>query len=376
MIDPMAWAKPLYSRRQVDKAGEVIVKTLPVFDAEDPYDYIYAIDDRDSAIEVVNNWRAIHSYPLQTIKMTLKRRAKRIDRNAVIAQRLKRLVSIQLKLRVSLASGEHPNLSQMQDIGGCRAVMENVNQVRRLQRAFEEASEKNPHRGPQYSKVDDYIAAPKTSGYRSVHLVYRFRSTSSQHSCYNGQRIEIQLRSRRQHYWATAVETYSTFSGDALKSNIGSDEWKRFFALVSSVIAIGEKAPCVPGTPETLNGLRGELSDLYVRLNVFNVLSGYSAVTKYTKENASEEMKNADAYLLVLDPDKFSISVTPYKREQLATANAAYAKVEKEQPKMQAVLVSADSLAGLRLAYPNYFLDTTEFITIVRSVIEATPTQA
>jgi ppGpp synthetase/RelA/SpoT-type nucleotidyltranferase len=372
-FDPMAWAKPQYSRTKIDLAGEMLL--LGVQAGLEFASFMEAVENREDAIEVINNWRAVHSYPLQTIKMTLKRRAKHIDRNAVIAQRLKRLASIKLKLKVSLESGNHPKLSQMQDIGGCRAVMENVSQVRRLQQAFQEASEKNPHRGPQFSKIYDYIATPKASGYRSVHLVYRFRSSSPMHRCYNGQRIEIQLRSRRQHSWATAVETYSTFSGEALKSNIGSDDWKRFFALVSSAIAIEEKSPCVPDTPHTLKGLRPELKNLYVRLNVYNVLSGYTAATKYTKESPDEVMKNADAYLLTLDPEQFSISVTPYKREQLTVANVRYAQLEKEQPKLQVVLVSADSLAGLRIAYPNYFLDTTEFIKIVQRAIGVEPNE-
>ncbi|HEX6770483.1 MAG TPA: RelA/SpoT domain-containing protein, partial [Acidobacteriaceae bacterium] len=142
----------------------------------------------------------VHSYPLQAMKMTLKRRAKHIDGSAIVAQRLKRLTSIQLKLKLSRQAGHHPNLSQMQDIGGCRAVMTTVGQVRELEQVFREAAKKSPHRGPEFSKLTDYILSPKESGYRSIHLLYRFRSTSAQHSCYNGQRIEVQLRSRMQHY--------------------------------------------------------------------------------------------------------------------------------------------------------------------------------
>jgi ppGpp synthetase/RelA/SpoT-type nucleotidyltranferase len=370
----MAWVKPQYSRTRIDQAGENLLKDVPLI-MQPNYENAFfdAWYERDRAIEVINNWRAVHSYPLQTIKMALKRRAHRIDRTAVVAQRLKRLASITLKLKVSLEAGQHPKLSQMQDIGGCRAVMVNVHQVRRLEKAFRDASAKNPDRGPEHSKTFDYITTPKSSGYRSVHLVYRFRSKSPKHSCYNGQRIEIQLRSRRQHYWATAVEIYSTFSGEALKSNIGSDDWKRFFALISSAIAIEEKSPCVPGTPNTLEELRPELKNLYVRLNVFHVLSGYSMGTKWTKESSDQEVKSADVFLLILDPDQFHVSVAPYRRDQLGVANARYAQIEKEQPKLQAVLVSADSLAGLRIAYPNYFLDTTEFIKIVQIAIGVEP---
>ncbi|MBU6438396.1 MAG: hypothetical protein KGQ77_12790, partial [Betaproteobacteria bacterium] len=62
---------------------------------------------------------------------------------------------------------------------------------------------------------------------------------------FNNQKIEVQLRTRLQHAWATAVEIVDAFTGQALKSglklNSGDPKWRRFFALMSSVIAIREK---------------------------------------------------------------------------------------------------------------------------------------
>jgi ppGpp synthetase/RelA/SpoT-type nucleotidyltranferase len=368
----MAWAKPQYSKAKVDLAGEILSGPPPSHDVVnwDTFQkYFDEVSVWDDATEVVNNWRAVHSYPLQAMKMTLKRRAKRICPAAIVAQRLKRLASIRLKLRLSKEAGQHPNLSQMQDIGGCRAVVETVEQVRSLESKFEEACRKNPHRGPQYYRTSDYIEKPKENGYRSVHLVYKFRSDSEEHSCYNGQRIEIQLRSRNQHYWATAVETYSTFSGEALKSNIGSEAWIRFFALVSSAIAILENSPTVPGTPTTMDELVPLIRQLYVELNIDNVLSGWSGATKYTQEVPDEQIQQAAMYMLVLEPENFSVTIYPYNRDQLAEANAKYAEFEKKHPELQAVLVSVDSLAALRTAYPNYFLDTNAFLFLVKNMI-------
>ncbi len=59
------------------------------------------------------------------MKMTLLNRARKVHRRALVAQRLKRLSSIALKLE----QNEYMKLSQMQDIGGCRAVLANVRQV-------------------------------------------------------------------------------------------------------------------------------------------------------------------------------------------------------------------------------------------------------
>jgi ppGpp synthetase/RelA/SpoT-type nucleotidyltranferase len=370
----MAWAKPEHGKGEIDRAGELLADADAIFENDSVLDWDW-VAEYHAAIAIVNNWRAVHSYPLQTMKMLLKNRAKRICPTAIVAQRLKRMASVKLKLKLSRQAGRHPNLSQMQDIGGCRAIMETVPQVRKLATTFEEAARKNPHRGAQHSKTFDYIAEPKDSGYRGIHLVYKFRSGSPEHSCYNGQRIEIQLRTRLQHSWATAVETYSTFSGEALKSNIGSGQWKRFFALASSVFAIREKQPTVPGTPNTLAELVPELRDLYISLNVSNTLSGWTAATRFAETTGDEEFKNAAMLLLELDPEEFSLNVHGFTKDKLKEANKEYAKIEKDRPKIQAVLVSVDSLSALRLAYPNYFLDTKAFLDVLDKAVEvkATP---
>ncbi len=301
--------------------------------------------------------------------MTLKSRAKRVCTSAIVAQRLKRLASIKLKLRLSKEAGNHPSLSQMQDIGGCRAIVDTVAQVREVETLFADASKKNPHRGPQYSKTSDYISSPKSNGYRSVHLVYRFRSDSPEHSCYNGQRIEIQLRSRLQHYWATAVETYSTFSGEALKSNIDRRNGSIFLPSYQARSPSRKINPLSQRVPDNIAEIIPELRALYKSLNVNNVLRGWAVITKVTAEDTHEEIREAAMYLLVLNPETFSTSLFPYVKEKMAEANAHYAQVEKDNPNLQAVLVSVDSVAALRTAYPNYFLDTTAFLQEVDQVL-------
>jgi hypothetical protein len=90
---------------------------------------------------------------------------------------------------------------------------------------------------------------------------------------------------------------------------------------------------------------------------------------KHATNSDDNEMKNADAFLLVLDPDQFTVTVSGYRRQRLAEANEEYAKIERESPQLQSVLVSADSLNALRMAYPNYFLDTAEFLKIVLAAL-------
>jgi ppGpp synthetase/RelA/SpoT-type nucleotidyltranferase len=90
-------------------------------------------------LAVIDNWRSSHSAPLQTIKMLLKGRAKKIDKAAVIAQRLKRLPSIRAKLQ-----REPMRFPQMQDIGGCRAIVKDMTALNGLLEVFKKNLIKNP----------------------------------------------------------------------------------------------------------------------------------------------------------------------------------------------------------------------------------------
>jgi ppGpp synthetase/RelA/SpoT-type nucleotidyltranferase len=352
----MAWAKRQYSKGQIDKAGQILVAANP------------AADQLDQAFTVINNWRACHAYPLQTIKMTLLSRAKAIDSAALIAQRLKRLPSIALKLRDNPAM----KLSQMQDIGGCRAVMSTISDVRKLTALYEKINVKNPRSGrPVQHEKYDYIGFPKPDGYRGYHLVFRYQSNYEDKKAFEGQRIEIQIRSKLQHAWATAVETVQTFTGQALKSKIkaGEHEWLRFFSLMGSAIALRESTPLVPGCPENKDDLVSEIRDLSGQLNVEDMLMGWGVAVHNILTGPAH---GAAAFLLELDTSNKTLQTTAFKSDELQKASDEYLRIEKQtegRPEIQAVLVSVESLEALKAAYPNYYLDTGAFIGAMKYAV-------
>jgi hypothetical protein len=314
--------------------------------------------DYDGAIEIIDNWRSSHSFPLNAMQILLRRQAARVDSNALIAQRIKRLSSVELKLRRFRTM----KLSQMQDLGGCRAVVRSVSAVKKLVESF-----KSSQTHQELDDIDDYIENPKKSGYRGVHLIYKFRSERSPK--WNGLRIEIQLRSPLQHAWATAVETVGTFTRQALKSSKGETEWLRFFELMGTAIAQREGTPGVPGTPEKRRQLVQELRTLNRGLRVVPRLHAFGKAMQVIESGSSR----AYYYLLVLDSARQEVRVQGFARPELERANEAYFSAEKETQSntvMDAVLVSVDSIASLKRAYPNYFLDTTSFTDTVRKVLK------
>lgn len=352
----MPWAPPEYDRIAVNRAGEVLISPSP------------SGGDFINALAVVNNWRAIHGCPLQTIKMTLSGRAHKQDSSAIVSQRTKRIPAIQLKLRENHAAGMEMKLSQMQDIGGCRAILRNVAQVEELVDVYRKATAKNPLRGGIFHREYDYITNPKPTGYRSVHFVYRYHSDSKNLRVYNDLKIEIQLRSKLQHYWATAVETVDFFTGQALKSNIGELPWKRFFILVANEFARLEKRPLVPGAPANENESKAELRNYS---NQIGSLEGFQAATRIVTARAGP-FKEGQYFLLQLDLDSRSVQSTSFEKGQAVEAQKQYLDTEaanKDNPSKQTVLVSVDSVAQLPKAYPSFYLDISEFVKVLSRII-------
>ncbi|MEO9230043.1 MAG: DUF6456 domain-containing protein [Devosia sp.] len=137
-----------------------------------------------------------------------------MDPDILVAQRIKRMSSIEMKLQ------RFPTmtLSQMQDIGGCRAVVSDASTVNDLVDSYLTSDLKH-----KLHTNDDYIISPKDTGYRGRHLIYRYYSDKI--ATYNDLKIEMQFRSQFQHAWATAVEIVGTFTRQALKSSQGEENW-------------------------------------------------------------------------------------------------------------------------------------------------------
>jgi hypothetical protein len=292
---------------------------------------------------------------MNTFQATLRQKLKAIDSRAIVAQRLKRAPSIILKLE----RFEGMNLARMQDIGGLRAVVASIPKVRKLETAYREAKFKHV-----LTSSKDYINEPKQDGYRSIHLIFRYVNNNA--SSYNGLLLELQLRTRLQHAWATAVETMGTFLGQALKSGQGESVWRDFFAKAGAALALVEKTAPVPGFEnKTQEDVFAEVASAEHKLGVLDKLRGFAiAANKITTK------RGQGAYhLIVLDSVERTVSIRPYSKAGLEQANIDYASIEqrtKAGEPIEAVLVSAGPIDALRKAYPNYFLDTQDFVRQIR----------
>lgn len=341
---------PTESKSQLNKAGKTLTKAN-VFSQE-----------YERALDLANKWRACHAYPINTFQPTLRNKLKKCDGPVIVAQRLKRMPTIIDKL----IRYPQMQLTTMQDIAGIRAILESVSDVKKAVSGYTESNKKFAH---ELVEIYDYIKSPRDlDGYRSVHLVFKYKN--NQNPSYNGLRIEIQIRTKLQHTWATAVETMGTFLGQALKSKQGDQEWLDFFCLASTAFSFIEKTPPIPrfsnlSQKETIK----RLANLEAKLGALEKMKNFSTVI--------DDLGNKKKYtyhLLVLNSIEHSLKVYTYDRDSFEEAIADYSRFETEAAQgsnLEPVLVSAGPMENLKKAYPNLFLDITEFEGILKQLIDS-----
>lgn len=344
MNEPQRWKIVEYSIQNINKAGDII---------RDPN---ATPDERKNAFKIIDNWRAAHAYPMHVIYIHLRRISAAKYKNSLVVERLKRLDSIVSKLERE----PHMLLSRMQDLGGCRVIVPTLAEVRKFAVNYQNSRIRH-----KLKKEYDYIACPKASGYRSLHLVYKFHSDKK--ATYNKSIfIEIQIRTHLQHLWATALETMGLFTRQALKAGEGDEYVKRFFALVSSLFALEENAPIVPNTFNTPEQLLEEVRTLNDKYHILQKLQAIRAASINMDKKADKKTEKKGYYVLRLSYTENIVKIFYFSPSKFQIANQLYTTFEQNEVNNDTVLVQASSFIELQKAYPNYFSDIGEFISIIQ----------
>lgn len=341
----MKWIEPKFSRNKVRKAG---------------FQLLYSdVESKEftGSIPVFHNWRSAHAFPMQIMLDLLRKNAIRIDKNAIAVQRLKRVPSILDKL----IREKGMSLSRMEDIAGCRAVVSNVEHVKRIHLSLKKSRTKNI-----LHRERDYISNPKESGYRGIHLIYKYNGSKEK---FNGMAVELQIRSKIQHSWATAVEVVGAYTKQALKASSGESIWLDFFKYVSVEFSKLENCP-IDSRYDGIDTF-AEMNKCVESLNLFERLSAFKVATQVLTQ---DKEKGAGYFIVRLDLEKRLVSYSRFGKRQLDEATSFYDEQERiyeESPRMDVVMVSAGSVRDLKRAYPNYFADTGVFEKYLRKVYVA-----
>ena len=288
----------------------------------------------EEELNTFNEYRNTYIEVMEELLTSIK---DKLPKPLFIARRLKRLESIKIKLQ----RFPQMELDRMQDIGGTRAVFNNLDEVKEYIkniRVIENSTFK-------IIKENDYISNPKDDGYRSYHIVFECLSDKLK-----GYKVELQIRDLKEHYWATAVEILSVISkSNNLKIGKGEEYYKRFFYLSSKILH-----------NEYDKNEVDELKELDKKYKILDTLKGFSLGFSYI-----DDLKIQDLfYIIYIKYNAKEVYVRSFNKKNVEKASLLYKYLEKKD-NINAVLVDARDIKTLNEAYPNYFGDSKKFINYI-----------
>lgn len=213
----------IISRKQATAAGKMLKELSGQQNSE----------EYGKQILILDSWRHQHEEPAQIFFKKLVGIINKYP-DSMATYRLKRKESILKKLYRSNGNFE---LGAMDDIAGCRVI---VNSVSEVYEVYNEILNLKRAEEIDIKKTKDYIKNPEESGYRSLHIIVK--QTLTQEDIDRQYRIELQIRTKLQHYWSTAVEAMSEIDNVEYKDptliskgNIRIQSCLQFFKVISKL---------------------------------------------------------------------------------------------------------------------------------------------
>ena len=292
-------------------------------------------------LEQLQEFRTSFSKPLVNIFNKTRELADKVNQSSILAFRLKRIDTIINKL----SREKEMDLSRMGDIGGIRCIFYNEAEVYKAKALIENTFESG-------GKTRDYINEIKRDiGYKSIHMYVKDPISQK--------RIEIQLRTRNHHNWATLIEITDLLYDLRLKE-LGfesNEKFGKFHALMSS--------------DKELSKVEAEL--VYDVLDKYNFISVLSKT--FRKNNAevkkrwSSEEKN-NSFFLIEASKKDIPTLKSFKTFE--EAENAYFEKYKENSSAEIVLTSIKkpNFKQISVAYANYILSYHTFTSDIRPIIQ------
>ena len=197
------------SKTKIDKAGVILASN----------GYGYTEDEYIQSEFIFDEYRRIHLDPLTKTTIEIQDFLSKSSIKYYIAQRLKRKPQIIRKLnRFSV------RLTQLQDIGGLRIIVNANSDVDKLYKYIEDNISKSPFFSIK-KKTDYRMKGRDDTGYRALHVILDR----------NKLKLELQIRSKVQHYWAEGIERTSVIYGYHLKEKEGDNRVINYFKQLSNI---------------------------------------------------------------------------------------------------------------------------------------------
>ena len=372
------------SRSQANRAGKIL-KTGKISD--EYYD----------AISILDAWRKQHENPAKIFFKKLLEITNKYP-NSIATYRLKRKESILNKLN---RNNNHFKLGEIDDIVGCRVIVDSVDEVYKI---YNEIIGLKQSGYIGIKTIKDYIKEPESSGYRSLHVIINQLCSYEEES--RTYRIELQIRTRLQHYWSTAVEAMGEIDGVEYKNPTLSacDNTRRiksclkFFKLISELVIAREYKNSTSN--KTIESINAELEKPDFREIIEDLTLVQESIS--IKIHGSFDISEKRLYLLEFSRETQELNVYSYTidltdeaiedynnsenniryKKKYGVNNDASQKKDKNQKDssitnsitvntkvrdINRVLVYAKNNEQLYDAYPNYSYAIGKFIDFVET---------
>lgn len=242
-------------------------------------------------------------------------------------------------------------MTQLQDIGGLRIIVDQNSDVDRL---IEYITDKLKRQTSIVIKrtVDYRKKGRDDSGYRAAHIIMEKDGVS----------LELQIRSRIQHYWAELIERTSVIYGYVIKELEGDERVIKYFKELSNLFYLIETGQQPDASQKIdIERRRIEAESVINESDTRNILSGYinEGLVK-TLQDKERRIGNSnfnnwvfifnwnqgifvDWTIVSLDPDEAIKSYVEYENKYPADKG------------FEVVLVGTSSVANVRETHSHYF---------------------
>jgi putative GTP pyrophosphokinase len=320
----------------------------------------------EKQMELLDQWRASHSYVLKIFSQWLKRKIDKSNLDILFVQRLKRKNTVFDKLE-RRDIDDRPiidNLTRMHDLAGCRLIFESIQDLYEFRNVVNsDQSLKNVnHKLKNSSDKYDYIKNNKPSGYRGVHDIFecnpRKHRQSDPDSPWKGLLIEIQYRTKVQHAWATSVEISDIINNKRNKFKSELDECGQQFAVISELLKRKHENTGKGNLSEITNDdLKNEFKVMEKNTDLTKTLLNLEAI-KYSK--GQDKIRVHNVLNLFKDTNgKIDIQHVTFLTAKLAIERTRL--YENDSKSINAVYIHAANPSLLRQTFQNYFLDNNLF---------------
>ena len=323
------------SKTLIDKSG----RTLALDNETD-------IDKYINYTEVFDEYRKNHIEPLSKTTLELQQWLSKYGKDYFIAQRLKRKPQILRKLKRFST-----RLSQLQDIGGARIIVDQNTGVDEIVNFLKKQFDVS--KSLKVIRLTDYRGKGREdSGYRALHVILERDSY----------KLELQIRSKIQHYWAETIERTSIVYGHHLKELDGDPTVIKYFKLLSDLfyeIESGRKPSAALRTK--VEDLRKQSEQIIQNADEKNVFTSYvneGVIKDLERKEKRLGQSNINNWIIV-----FNWNIGSFVTWELITndPNEAIRKYVEFEDKYssdkgyEVVMVGASQISTIRQTHSHYF---------------------